>query len=95
MLANLPYRRYGRKTVRLKTSDTDRNSNSYRKIESTNKADHPWVIIKDSMIAHVFSFLLLLELKSDCIKQYVYDCIIGPIMYRDVTYLTITAQRRR
>lgn len=79
----------------MKASDTDRNSNSHEKTDGSNKGDHTWVITKDSMMAYFFSVLFLSELKSNCIKQYVYDCIVGPIMYKNVTYLTITAQRKQ
>lgn len=54
-----------------------------------------WVITKDSIIAYFFPFPLLTDLKSNCIKQYEYDCIIGAIIYRNTRYSTITAQRSR
>jgi hypothetical protein len=42
----------------------------------------------------IFSLLLLLmDLKSSWIKEYVYNCTVGSIIYRNVTYLIKTAQR--
>lgn len=48
------------------------------------------VIIKDSLIT---CFFHLTDLKSNCIRQYVYNCTVGPITYRNVMYLTIVAQK--
>ena len=36
---------------------------------------------------------LFSDLQSNCIKQYVYNCALGPITYRNVMYLEITLQR--
>ena len=53
-----------------------------------------WVIRKDSIIAYFFPFPLLTDLKINYIKQYEYECIVGAIIYRNITYLTITTQRK-
>ena len=38
-------------------------------------------------------FFPLTDLKSSCIRQYVYNCTVGPITYRNAMYLTIAAQK--
>lgn len=40
-------------------------------------------------------FLLLTNLKSNSIKQYLYNCIVGSITHRNETYLKIAAQNRQ
>lgn len=52
-----------------------------------------WVIRKESIIAYFFPFPLLTDLKINYIKQYEYNYIVGSIIYRNIKYLTITAQR--
>ena len=52
-----------------------------------------WVTRKDSIIAYFFPFPLLTDLKINYIKQYEYNCIVGSIIYRNIKYLTTTAQR--
>ena len=37
------------------------------------------VAIKDSVNAYFFSFLLLADIKDNCIKQYLYNCVIGAL----------------
>ena len=49
------------------------------------------IIIKDNICAYFFS---LTNFKSSCIKLCVYSCIVEPITYRNVIYLTITGQRK-
>ena len=51
-----------------------------------------WVIRKESIIAYFFPFPLLTDLKINYIKQYEYNYIVGSIIYRNIKYLTITAQ---
>lgn len=69
------------------------NLNPCRKAMSTSKGNYVGNQ-KDSIIVYFFSFLLLTDLNSNCIKQYVYNCIIKPIPHKNVIYLTITAQKR-
>lgn len=42
-----------------------------------------------------FLLLLLTDFKSNYIEQDAYNCVSGPIIYKNVTYLPITAQTRR
>jgi len=39
-------------------------------------------------------FLLLIDLKSNFIKQYVHSCIVGFITYKNAVYLPIIGHRR-
>lgn len=52
-----------------------------------------WVISKESIIAYFFPFPLMNDLKINYIKQCEYNFIVGSIIYRNIKYLAITAQR--
>lgn len=52
-----------------------------------------WVISKESIIAYFFPFPLMTDLKINYIKQCEYNFIVGSIIYRNIKYLAITAQR--
>ena len=54
--------------------------------------------IKESKIACFFFFLLLNDLKINCMKQHLYNCTVEPITYRNVVQKanwTIIALRRK
>lgn len=56
-----------------------------KKKKAKSKDNH--AIIKDSIKAR-----FLTDSESNCIKQYVYNCITGPLLQRNVKYLTIQVQ---
>lgn len=63
---------------------------THTKTKSTSKSNclHNY---KDSTVAYLFSFLLLTDLKINCIKQYY---TVGPMTYIYICCLTTGAQRR-
>lgn len=65
------------------------NSNSH-----TQQWYRQYVIIKHSISAYFYSFLLLPNLKNKGIKEYCINCIVRPLTYRNVIYLPIITQRR-
>ena len=70
----------------------DGNSNPYEKAKSTDKDNY--AIIKDMVNAYLISFLLLADLKTNYIKQYVHN-IAEHIAYKNIIYFSILAQRRQ
>lgn len=40
------------------------------------------------MSAYAFSFRILADTKINSIKQYVFNCIVWPVTYRNIIYLT-------
>lgn len=58
------------------------------KNQSADKGNY--VIVKDTVSVY---FFFLNWFKNNRIEQYVYNCIVGSITYRNEIKLTITAER--
>lgn len=71
----------------------DCNANPSEKAKNTGKDNY--AIIKDSANAYLIFFLLLGDLKTNYITQYVYNYITEHIVYETIIYFSILAQKRQ
>lgn len=67
----------------------DSNSNSYEKAKSTSKDNY--AIMKNSVNVYLVSFLLLADLKTNYMKQYVHN-IAEHIAYKNIFFNTSTKE---
>lgn len=68
---------------------SDSNSNSYEKAKSTNKDNY--AVMKDIVNIYLVSFLLLADLKTNYIKQYVHN-IAEHIAYKNIYFFNTSTK---
>ena len=68
---------------------SDSTSNSYEKAKSTNKDNY--AVMKDIVNIYLVSFLLLADLKTNYIKQYVHN-IAEHIAYKNIYFFNTSTK---